>query len=565
MLDDGSTDGSAEVARSFGPAVRVIERPPRGVAVARNEAITAARGDVLAFLDADDRWDPRWIERALAALADDPELELVFGHVQEFDGEATLGEARAGAVMGGLVARRAVFEHIGPLEEDDGQGEFLEWLLRAREHGVRERTLPEVVLHRRRHEGNRSRSDDTSRDYRPHSQVGARQTTGVRTVSDWRYFIRWFEGSRRTLALSLVLSVAQAAALIPVALLVREALDGAIPDGDEGELVAIGAAIIGLYALSALFGIWTRHLVLSATKAAITRLRGALVKERLHRLPRSYFDRSDLGTVHATVVQDSERLDVMSNGLVAVVLPALVVSAALAVAMLVLNPLLFVLLVAVVPVLMLLHSRLGREVRRPTRIWQGAFDRFSSRTGLALRAMTLTKVLSSARQRDRSPGGPAPGPRRGGPAHRLAPGHLHAHGGLRWRGCGRARADRGWQRGGARRDNVGDLVSFYVLLGLFRTQTTVVLAVLPQVISGAESLARLRTLLESPVEEPYLGTRQLSFGGAIALEHVTFGSAPDRVLSEVSLGVEPGEQIGLPRPQRVGKEHGREPDVAIPA
>ena len=165
VLDDGSTDGTAEVARSFGPAVRVIERPPRGVAVARNEAIAAARGDVLAFLDADDRWDPRWIERALAALADDPELELVFGHVQEFEGEATLGEARAGAVMGGLVARRAVFERIGPLEENDGQGEFLEWLLRAREHGVRERMLPEVVLHRRRHEGNRSRSDETGRDY----------------------------------------------------------------------------------------------------------------------------------------------------------------------------------------------------------------------------------------------------------------------------------------------------------------------------------------------------------------------------------------------------------------
>ena len=66
VIDDGSTDGSAEIARRYLPADRVIEGPNRGVSAARNRGITETRSEWLLFLDADDLLTPGTIERRLA-------------------------------------------------------------------------------------------------------------------------------------------------------------------------------------------------------------------------------------------------------------------------------------------------------------------------------------------------------------------------------------------------------------------------------------------------------------------------------------------------------------------
>lgn len=65
VVDDGSTDCSADLAEAFGPPVRVVRQPNQGESVARNRAFAEARGDWLAFLDADDLWDPCKLERQI--------------------------------------------------------------------------------------------------------------------------------------------------------------------------------------------------------------------------------------------------------------------------------------------------------------------------------------------------------------------------------------------------------------------------------------------------------------------------------------------------------------------
>src|SRR5687767_2043013 len=62
IIDDGSTDNSAEVARSFGSAVKVISQENRGLSGARNRGIEEAQGEWVAFLDADDVWMPNKLE-----------------------------------------------------------------------------------------------------------------------------------------------------------------------------------------------------------------------------------------------------------------------------------------------------------------------------------------------------------------------------------------------------------------------------------------------------------------------------------------------------------------------
>jgi len=77
VVDDGSTDSSAEIARRF--PVRYIRQENRGLSEARNTGIRESKGSYLVFLDADDRLKPRAIETGLGALALRPDCALAVG------------------------------------------------------------------------------------------------------------------------------------------------------------------------------------------------------------------------------------------------------------------------------------------------------------------------------------------------------------------------------------------------------------------------------------------------------------------------------------------------------
>ena len=79
VVDDGSSDRGPEIARSTGdPRVRVVTQRNRGLAGARNTGIREARGSILAFLDADDLWQPDKLEAHIALLAREPSTGVSF-------------------------------------------------------------------------------------------------------------------------------------------------------------------------------------------------------------------------------------------------------------------------------------------------------------------------------------------------------------------------------------------------------------------------------------------------------------------------------------------------------
>jgi glycosyltransferase involved in cell wall biosynthesis len=76
VVDDGSTDGTHEVVARYGEAVRYLRQENRGAFAARNRGRDEARSDLVAFLDADDAWEPEALARLETALGRDPRIGL---------------------------------------------------------------------------------------------------------------------------------------------------------------------------------------------------------------------------------------------------------------------------------------------------------------------------------------------------------------------------------------------------------------------------------------------------------------------------------------------------------
>jgi glycosyltransferase involved in cell wall biosynthesis len=85
VVDDGSTDASAEIASRIGPPLRLIRQTNQGESVARNVGLRAACGEYVLFLDADDLLAPEAIERLSAAVSRAPEAVAVMGAVHFTD------------------------------------------------------------------------------------------------------------------------------------------------------------------------------------------------------------------------------------------------------------------------------------------------------------------------------------------------------------------------------------------------------------------------------------------------------------------------------------------------
>jgi glycosyltransferase involved in cell wall biosynthesis len=96
VVDDGSTDGTASIAQAFGGRVRCISVANGGVSEARNTGIAVAEGRYVAFLDADDIWEPDKLQRQVPLLEANPDAGASYTGIRRVDDlMGTIGETPA--------------------------------------------------------------------------------------------------------------------------------------------------------------------------------------------------------------------------------------------------------------------------------------------------------------------------------------------------------------------------------------------------------------------------------------------------------------------------------------
>ena len=78
VVDDGSTDSSGQIASGYGDSISFLSQERGGNGAARNFGVSKSQGELLSFLDADDRWHPTKLERECAALATRPDHHDLF-------------------------------------------------------------------------------------------------------------------------------------------------------------------------------------------------------------------------------------------------------------------------------------------------------------------------------------------------------------------------------------------------------------------------------------------------------------------------------------------------------
>ena len=169
VVDDGSAAPVMPTLAHFGCVVRVHRQPNRGIGSARNAGVAISRGDVLAFLDSDDLWEPNKLALQCQALATDLGLEAVFGRVEQFYDDAVddaferrhpIKDRVVDAwLSSAMLIRKRAFSRVGAFSEDRSSSPDIDWYMRARDAGLRVAMLPQIVYRRRLHATNLNVTD----------------------------------------------------------------------------------------------------------------------------------------------------------------------------------------------------------------------------------------------------------------------------------------------------------------------------------------------------------------------------------------------------------------------
>lgn len=370
--------------------------------------------------------------------------------------------------------------------------------------------------------------------------------------SVWRYYWSFFRGLQLSLLFTVLMTVVLSLVVLPIAFLLSRIFDHIIPAGDIPALLKSGSLVMLLFIGSAALTIWTRYRTLTVTKIAVERLRDELLK-RLYSLSRAYYSKADHGNIHSSIVHDTERVDYMSNLLFTQFLPSAAIVVSLSVVLFALNWILFLVLIAIGPILFLISRSLSEKIDQNVLVFRESFSKFSSGILFVLQTMDLSRIQSAEEfemQRQRK-----------NLEHLRFTGRsmawIFAVYSIVYSTFANASGFLVLIFGGIaiikQSMTLGELLCFYIVVNILKSHLSQISFSIPHLTGGAQALTSLYQFLYLDQSFPYRGTKQIDFSGRVSLEGVSFQYEDKPLFSDAELTIEPGTSVALVGPNGAGK------------
>ena len=367
-----------------------------------------------------------------------------------------------------------------------------------------------------------------------------------------RYLLEFRELKGR-LALANLFAIIQALSLIPISLFFKRIIDVYIPEKDAaGILVVTGSGVL-LWAVHVCATVCARHFTLSCTKTVTERLRARLTM-KLQQMSLRFHDNSKAGNLHARVVLDTERVDVMASNLVVNVLVSLVLSLSAAALLMWMNAKLFLLLALMVPFYFIIQRVYGPRLKEGHGQFRREMEQMSSIVSDVLHSIRLVKSFAreryeQGRVEERFHRVTDRGVRvfTQSAAFQIM---LQCVGGMATLGIFTVG---GWM---VISDHltVGEVVAFSSLMALFLNPINSLIASMDSFFAGRAGLVSVYGLCDVFDTEDTEHLPEPEVRGEVEFDHVSFEYTPGvPVLHDISFTARPGEQIALVGGSGAGK------------
>ncbi|MDH7445526.1 ABC transporter ATP-binding protein [Aquimarina sp. 2201CG14-23] len=357
------------------------------------------------------------------------------------------------------------------------------------------------------------------------------------------YIRNFYKKGSIIILLSIMISVIQALLLIPIAYFIKETFDNAIPNQNTKQIVWYGLSIISLFVVSSSIAIYIRWKVLELVKKHIKKLRIQLIDTYLS-LPRKLYTQLSPEKLHVLLGIETERQDRMLNALFGTLIPSTIVSLILIASLLYISPTLFVYAFSGLVLIFLMHKVLANKSKLISNVFHKTFDEFyrgimfiSHKTDLIHNQATESYESTKQKRKIENVFISSVNMVKTNTLFRFAQENVMIILGVFLIFIGANMVTSNVL-------SVGELLSFYLVIGLLRSHMGVFSSSLPDIVEGKESLKTLHEFLSSP-KAIYTGKQKVEIKGNIHMSNIYFSYDNKQVLQGVQLQLVAGKCIAL--------------------
>lgn len=355
------------------------------------------------------------------------------------------------------------------------------------------------------------------------------------------------------LCAGLLVSLGQSALAIPAAVLLKRAFDQSIPKQDISELWSIGLALLALRVVSTAATIATKAISLKVTRQTLATLRREL-QDKVLDLPRSFYQRVGSDKVQDVLVMETDRFEQCLGALLGSVVPSVVLAAALAAILVYLDARLFLLMLLVWPTTWIMNEVVRRRAIASVRVHNTEYRSYARHFRWFVDALDFVRVHNAeAREEAAGDAHIDTVQRTGTPVQLLNTVYVQTQL-LLLTVISVVILLAGGNAVAQGRMSLGELLSFYTVVGLLNTALREFAQGMYWVLVGTESLKEILNLLHSPETLPYKGKGRLELRDELALCDVAFAyAAAEPVLRDASLKLRPDSVVALVGANGTGK------------